>query len=403
MNPTPVDAATWPGIARARQRAAAAARRLREVADCIVTTAGACLAASGGYAKGLMTDGSDVDLFVLFPVHSPETERVHHLLTAALTRAEMPFEFYPFGEIEKWQSLVTDHVILAAEAVYATYVCGDRDLFDAFRAAVLPCAFDQRQIDRYFLWNIVYRERQRLVLEDPEHPKYGLGGLRDMMLLQAVAKRILRCRSNDAVALLDCLAEHAVVNAGEHALLVRGLDTILLLLENRCDSALATERRKQAIAIDTIATQVRGRLAEHILHRLGPRAASLASAMLRETPERAQAEAVLSLAKSSPLPAAELLLFLLAWSCEDTEVLRGVHALGTSSWIIRAALVANRQTDPKILAALGASLREGDDDIRLFAARNRSTPPATLRFIAGNAGFRPVERESARLTLEEVA
>lgn len=212
------------GRARARDRAAAVDRLVRDLVAAWPAPAGWALAAAGGYGRGELSPHSDVDLLVLTRRRDPAVEDAASHLFRALWDAHL--EVSPaVRSLAEALSLARQDLAVRTAGLQARLLAGDRALFEDYQRRSLADA--RRQGGRDFLRALLADVRSRH--ERHAEAAYGLepdlkdgrGGLRDAHAILWAGQVALNAASLADVARQGYLApdEAAAVEAAIDLLL----------------------------------------------------------------------------------------------------------------------------------------------------------------------------------------
>ncbi len=374
----------------------------------------ACVVACGGYGKGVMTATSDLDVLVV--VRSPETrpDTLYEVVERAMTAEGVDVERYPSGTSESWRALVAAHVILAADVMFGEYVAGAGDVYDRFQCAVEGTARSERQLERYCLWNVLYRRDQWRSFNDlGSDVRYMPGGLRDVMFLIAIARHMSGVESRDPVALLGTLGERGIVPDDTIPSVIETYDWLIGAADNQGRCPRLADRRSPLFG-DPVSTMrlesIRMLAAE--THDFALRwVASRHDSEWREEFWRLtdrmgqlQERSILAWCAARADTDTEGLVYLLARRTTCPALLAQIAArYGAASWIIRGALARNERTPVAILEDFASRPGEANADLRLFVARNKTTPRSLLIIIRDNSHESAAARRAAAVTLAESA
>ncbi len=159
---------------------------------CIITEPGVTLVAVGGYGRGDLLPGSDVDLMILTP------PRINAALRAQIERYltylwDMGLQVgHSVRTVSQCVTEAKADVTVATNLIEARYVCGESHLFDDM---VRATGADQIwPTHKYFKAKFSEQSARHQRYEHSEHSlepnvKEGPGGLRDIQMIGWVAKR----------------------------------------------------------------------------------------------------------------------------------------------------------------------------------------------------------------------
>ncbi|MDP2793999.1 MAG: [protein-PII] uridylyltransferase [Sulfurisoma sp.] len=217
---------------------------LREVWQHLDIPAGIALVAVGGYGRGELYPGSDVDLLILAPddfcnadAHRRGVEQLIGLLW------DIGLEIgQSVRSIAECLAEATRDITVQTSLLEARHLCGDRALFRRFQQEFLahlsPATFFRakqlEQAERYARFNDTPYSLEPNCKESP-------GGLRDLQIILWTAR---------AAGLGDswpALARHGVITAHEARQLARAEDTLRRI---RCRLHLLTRRREDRLLFD---------------------------------------------------------------------------------------------------------------------------------------------------------
>ncbi|WP_420394269.1 [protein-PII] uridylyltransferase [Acuticoccus sp.] len=247
--------ATKSGVAAARTLAAgqdAIVRALYDfAADCLYPTANPSVAerlaviATGGYGRGLLAPGSDVDLLFLFPYRpTPWTESIVETMLYVLWDLGLKVG-HAARSIDECVRLARADTTIRTALLECRRICGDELL-----AETLYQRFDQAVVrgtgKKFIAAKLAERDErhrrqgQTRYLVEP-NVKEGKGGLRDLNTLFWIAKYFYRVRSEAE------LVERGVFSAKDYRLFRRCDD---FLWSVRCHMHLVTGRAEERLTFD---------------------------------------------------------------------------------------------------------------------------------------------------------
>ena len=201
--------------------------------------------AVGGYGRGTLAPGSDIDLLFLVPAQKrPDTDKVVEFLLYALWDARQKVG-HATRTTEECLSLVkTDNTIMTA-VLEARHICGNQPLFEdmvsRFRKGVVQKNAKQFVTDK-------------LAERDTRHSKYGLsryavepdlkdgkGGLRDLHTLFWIAKFLFDAKSPEE------LVDRGVFTRAELSTFQKAEDFLWAV---RCHLHFASKRGEDKLTFD---------------------------------------------------------------------------------------------------------------------------------------------------------
>src|SRR5262249_22470360 len=175
-----------------------------------------CVAiAQGGYGRGELNPGSDIDLLFLYPWKvNPYVETVAEVILYALWDAGLAVG-HALRNIRECGRLAARALKVKTAILDARYLCGETDLYDAF---------DTRMIDEVWSQNPTHFFKEKLAESSERHAragdsvyllqpqlKEGLGGLRDLHTALWMAKVKFKVRNFRELVTLGVMGEPSVV------------------------------------------------------------------------------------------------------------------------------------------------------------------------------------------------
>lgn len=162
------------------------------------------IVAVGGYGRGTLAPGSDIDLLFLVPTKPSERIRnIVEFLLYALWDARQKVGHATRTVAECLKFARTDNTIMTS-ILEARYICGSYDLFDdlikQFRKSVIPAstkAFVSDKLSERDVRHLKYGESRYAVEPDI---KDGKGGLRDLHTLFWIAKFLFEANTPEELA-----------------------------------------------------------------------------------------------------------------------------------------------------------------------------------------------------------
>jgi [protein-PII] uridylyltransferase len=214
------------------------------------------LAAIGGYGRGTLAPGSDIDLLFLFPYKATAwsesvTEYVLYMLWDLGLKVG-----HGTRTVAECVKMAREDITLRTALLEARYLCGDRDLFEAYRAR-----FEKEVVTgtarEFIAAKLAERDARHArvgatrYLVEP-NVKDGKGGLRDLQTLFWIAKYWYRAPRGG-----EALVEAGLLTRQEYRLF-RKCDDFLWAV--RCHLHFQTGRAEERLYFD---------LQPEIAHRLG--------------------------------------------------------------------------------------------------------------------------------------
>ncbi len=204
-----------------------------------------CLAAVGGYGRGTLAPGSDIDLLFLFPYKSTAwSESVTEYLLYLLWDMGLKVG-HSTRTVSECMKLSRQDMTIRTALLEARYICGEWSLFEEFEAR-----FDKEVVAgsaREFI-------ASKLAERDARHQRAGVsrylvepqlkdgkGGLRDLQTLFWIAKYYYRVDSTDA------LVEKGVLSRAEYRRFQKCSDFLWAV---RCHLHFLTGRAEERISFD---------------------------------------------------------------------------------------------------------------------------------------------------------
>ncbi len=174
----------------------------------------AAVVAVGGYGRGELNPGSDIDLLVV-------VERAGDARTDLFVK-KFQYWFYDTGlkigyqfiPLNSANNFIQDDVKTRAALLEARFLCGEKALFDLFMEKVKRSIGQKpQQFYQAYLQELVLRKKEHgetVYVQEPD-VKNGLGGLRDFHFACWVAKPMLEIYQLDTYAVIDAFAERGVL------------------------------------------------------------------------------------------------------------------------------------------------------------------------------------------------
>ena len=175
-----------------------------------------CVAvAQGGYGRGELNPGSDIDLLFLYPWKvNPYVETVAEVILYALWDAGLAVG-HALRNIRECGRLAARDLKVKTALLDARYLCGETDLYDEF---------DARMVEEVWSQNPTHFFKEKLAESSERHAragdsvyllqpqlKEGLGGLRDLHTALWMAKVKFKVRNFRELVTLGVMGEPNVV------------------------------------------------------------------------------------------------------------------------------------------------------------------------------------------------
>jgi len=204
-----------------------------------------CLAAVGGYGRGMLAPGSDIDLLILFPYKSTAwSESVTEYLLYILWDMGLKVG-HATRTVAECIKLSRQDMTIRTALLESRFLCGEQALFDEFekRFAKDVVAGTAREFIAAKLAERDARHRRAgssRYLVEPQ-VKEGKGGLRDLQTLFWIAKYYYRVASTDA------LVSEGVLSRSEYRLFRKCSDFLWAV---RCHLHFLTGRAEERLSFD---------------------------------------------------------------------------------------------------------------------------------------------------------
>ncbi|HSM42756.1 MAG TPA: [protein-PII] uridylyltransferase [Afifellaceae bacterium] len=204
-----------------------------------------CLAAVGGYGRGMLAPGSDIDLLFLFPYKTTAwSESVTEYILLLLWDMNLKVG-HATRTVAECIKLSRQDMTIRTALLEARYLCGEKDLFDEFEKR-----FDKDVVAgtarEFITAKLAERDtRHRRAgntryLVEPQL-KEGKGGLRDLQTLYWIAKYYYRVPSAEA------LVGKGVLSRAEYRLFRKCGDFLWAV---RCHLHFLTGRAEERLSFD---------------------------------------------------------------------------------------------------------------------------------------------------------
>lgn len=332
----------------------------------------AVLCVTGGLAKRQLTPASDLDLLALLSQDAPVGTADY--IRDALHRLDLPhpLEFYPFETTDAWLWMAEHSQLFASDLLYAQPVAGDPRILKSTLDTVRQRYLDERNQYSYFVYNLLYRDRQ-VRNASSVSLKYMRGGLRDLDLLRWVSRRIVGSQSNQPRRSLAALAQKNILRP-------RDAD----FLASYTDRALTEKWRLGEEADTTNGPCLDGadrvwQLAETVKERVLTLFAERKGKPWISAVRNARSGILSSSQRSQMLDCSdESMAFCALWDADDPHMLEDGLRQHQDFWLVRAAVALNHHTPTDLLDTV-ERLRYCDmDDIHLFITRTRDALRRTV-------------------------
>jgi [protein-PII] uridylyltransferase len=204
-----------------------------------------CLAAVGGYGRGTLAPGSDIDLLFLFPYKTTAwSESVTEYMLYLLWDMGLKVG-HGTRTVAECVKLSRQDMTIRTSLLEARYICGEKALFDE-----LEKRFDKEVVAgtarEFITAKLAERDARHLrsgssrYLVEPQ-VKEGKGGLRDLQTLFWIAKYYYR------VPTADALVSEGVLSRSEYRLFQKCSDFLWAV---RCHLHFLTGRAEERLSFD---------------------------------------------------------------------------------------------------------------------------------------------------------
>jgi [protein-PII] uridylyltransferase len=205
---------------------------------------GAALVAVGGYGRGNLHPGSDIDVMILLPDQGSDANMTGaEAFVTALWDIGLEVG-HSVRSVRECREQAAADITVATNLLEARLLCGAPDLFDAMREATSPAQV--WPVSEFFRAKLREQEARHAKFHDTAynlepHVKESPGGLRDLHMIGWVAKRHFNVRS------LHDLVGHGFLTEAEYDSLARGRN---FLWDIRFALHLLTGRREDRLLFD---------------------------------------------------------------------------------------------------------------------------------------------------------
>ncbi len=323
------------------------------------------LCVTGGIAKRQCTPRSDLDLLAIFD-SSNDYENEAHELREGISQLDLkhPVEFYPFAPVRDWLWMAEHSQLFCSDLLWARPVAGQKSLLQNLRRTMRRYGYDKQNQYSYFVYNLLYRERQ--VRNHPTDLKYMRGGLRDTDLLRWIAWRMAGARSHEPGKYLSQLASKSFVERNTVPFLASHTQRVFEEKWNAEEGGFAQSaiRPDDARRVWDITDDIKMNVLKVLAIEKGEK-------WLRSI-RRARADDLSDVDRQKMLNSDdESLAFCALWDADNTDLLEEGLNRYRDFWLIRAAVALNSNSSPQMLDEIDALPYCDMDDIHMFTQRTR--------------------------------